>query len=108
MKLLSDNFSGDGWTRDLSGAVRSWVRESLVRAGVRANLLAGVTPRGRHHRCGGTRGRAQAAAQAQAQSLRLRWRDRGQYAGRIPAQDPLSRARPCRARPLQRRALERR
>jgi hypothetical protein len=25
-----------------------------------------------------------------------------------PAQDPLSRARPCRARPLQRRALERR
>ena len=30
--------------RDLSSAVRSRVRESLVRAGVRANLFAGVTP----------------------------------------------------------------
>jgi hypothetical protein len=34
----------NGWTPDLSGAVRSRVRESLVREGVRANLLAGVTP----------------------------------------------------------------
>ena len=34
----------NGCTRDLSGAVRSRVRESLVREGVRANLLAGVTP----------------------------------------------------------------
>jgi len=33
----------NGWTRDLSGALRSRVRESLVRE-VRANLLAGVTP----------------------------------------------------------------
>jgi hypothetical protein len=33
-----------GWTRDLSGAVRSRVRASSVREGVRANLLAGVTP----------------------------------------------------------------
>ena len=30
--------------RDLSGAVRSRVCESLVREGVGANLLAGVTP----------------------------------------------------------------
>jgi hypothetical protein len=29
----------NAWTRALSGAVRSWVRESLVREGVRANLL---------------------------------------------------------------------
>jgi hypothetical protein len=34
----------NGWTQDLSGAVRSRVRESLVREEVRANLLAGVTP----------------------------------------------------------------
>jgi hypothetical protein len=34
----------NGWTRDLSGAGRSWVRESLICGGVRANLLAGVTP----------------------------------------------------------------
>jgi hypothetical protein len=33
----------NGWTRGPSGAVRSLVRESLVREGVRANLLAGVT-----------------------------------------------------------------
>jgi hypothetical protein len=33
----------NGWTRDLSGAVRTRVRESLVCEGVRANLLAGVT-----------------------------------------------------------------
>jgi hypothetical protein len=37
----------NGWTRDLSSAVRSRVRESLGRAGVRANLLGGVTLRGR-------------------------------------------------------------
>jgi hypothetical protein len=35
-----------GWTRDLSGAVRTRVRESLVREGVRANKseLVGVEP----------------------------------------------------------------
>jgi hypothetical protein len=35
-----------GWTRDLSGAVRNRVRESLVREGVRANQceLMGVVP----------------------------------------------------------------
>ena len=34
----------NGWTGDLSGAVRSRIRESLVREGVRANLIAGVRP----------------------------------------------------------------
>jgi hypothetical protein len=33
-----------GWTRDLSGAVRTRVRESLVCEGVRANLIAGSKP----------------------------------------------------------------
>ena len=46
----------NGWTRGLSGAVRSRVRVSLVREGVRADLLAGVTP-SRHRRCGDARGR---------------------------------------------------
>ena len=46
-----------GWTRDLSGAVRTRVRESLVCEGVRANLIAwgkpdrlGQTFRRGHHR----------------------------------------------------------
>jgi hypothetical protein len=34
----------NGWTRDFSGAVPSRFRESFVCEGVRANLLAGVTP----------------------------------------------------------------
>jgi hypothetical protein len=48
----------NGWTRD-PGALRSPVCESLVREGVRANLLAGVTPsEGRYRRYGGgARGR---------------------------------------------------
>lgn len=33
-----------GWTRDLSGAVRNRVRDSLVCEGVRANLVAGGKP----------------------------------------------------------------
>ena len=33
-----------GWTRDLSGAVRTRVRESLVCEGVRANLVVGGKP----------------------------------------------------------------
>ena len=57
---------GDGWTGTSRALCGGRVRESLVRAGVRANLFAGVTPsEGRHRRCGGgARGRGGAFAPA--------------------------------------------
>jgi hypothetical protein len=56
--------------------------------------LAGVTLRGRHRQCGRRAGSSPRPPLRPRPKLRLRWRDRGQSAGRIPGQDPLSRVSP--------------